>query len=51
MKISKTSQMIGAEGQKYAMDFELRCPNREDRIKAKAAASAQPAASGKEKDK
>lgn len=51
VKISKTSQVIGADGQKYAMDFELRCPSREEKSKAKASASAQPASSSKDKDR
>ena len=47
LKITKTSQVIGSDGQKYAMEFDLRCPSRDE----KKTAGASPAGSAKEKEK
>ncbi len=46
VKLVKTSQQIGGEGQKYHMEFELRCVD-EAAKKPAAAGSAAPAASAK----
>ncbi len=45
VKIVKTSQQIGGDGQKYHMEWDLRCPSASDK-KPGAAASASPKGSG-----
>jgi hypothetical protein len=47
VKVVKTSQQIGGEGQKYHMEFELRCPT----PGAKKVAGASSASPGKKEDK
>jgi hypothetical protein len=44
VKLGKTSQQIGGEGQKYLMDFDLKCVSPDAKKKAAPGSSASAAA-------
>ena len=45
-KVTRTTQMVGENRQKYVLEFDLKCPEDQKHTEKKASASAAPSASG-----